>query len=315
MNARTGVRGDFRFTGLSGAMARLRVTRIGYQAMIAEVPVGGRTPTEIKLTEMVVRLDELVVTGTAGEAQKRTLGNTVGSVPVANTVAITGAPRRIQDMLSVNVPGVRVTRSSGTIGAGGITRIRGSGSLSLSNEPLIYIDGIRVNNQSSATSLAFRGYDSPSRINDVNPEEIESIEILKGPSAATIYGTEASNGVIQIISKRGRAGRPTYDIHGDAGANWLMNPDGRYPSNFYYDKRDGQIHEFDVLKYNQERFAATGDTIFRSPFSTGTPLAVGAALSGGSDQLRYYVNADFLRDEGSVDYNWQNKYNGRANVS
>src|SRR5262245_57088856 len=118
-SARTGVRGDFRFTGLSGATAKLRITRIGYQAMNAEIPVGSKTPTEIKLTEMVVRLDELVVTGTPGEAQKRTLGNAVGNVQVANTLTIAGTPRRIQDMLSVNVPGVRITRSSGTIGAGG----------------------------------------------------------------------------------------------------------------------------------------------------------------------------------------------------
>lgn len=304
--ARTGVRGDFRITGLSGATARLRITRIGYQAASAEAPVGG-APIQIQLTEMVVKLDELVVTGTAGEAQKRTLGNAIGNVDVASTLAIAGPPAKIQDLLSVNVPGVRVIRASGAVGSGGVTRIRGSGSLSLSNEPLVYIDGVRVNNQAAATSLAFRGQEAPSRINDINPEEIESIEVLKGPSAATIYGTEASNGVIQIITKRGKAGRPTFDVHADAGAAWIMDPDGRYPSNYYY-SRAGTVEEFDVLKFNKERG-------FPDVFRTGTPMAAGASLSGGSEQLRYYFSADFNRDEGPVDYNWQNKYAGRANLT
>src|SRR5207249_8201207 len=161
---------------------------------------------------------------TAGEQQKRTLGNDIGRVAVAEVVQI-APPAKLQDMLSVNVPGVRITRPSGAVGTGGITRIRGSGSLSLSNEPLIYIDGIRTNNQAAAFSLAFNGaQEQPSRVNDLVPEEIESIEILKGPSAATIYGTEASNDVIQIFTKRGRAGRPTIQLQSDAGPAWLSNP-------------------------------------------------------------------------------------------
>ena len=208
----------------------------------------------------------------------------------------------------MNIPGVRVTRSSGATGAGGITRIRGAGSLSLSNEPLVYIDGVRVSNQANAPSAAIRGFDAPSRINDVNPEEIESIEVLKGPSAATIYGTEASNGVIQIITKRGRTSRPTFEVHGDAGAAWLMDPDGRYPSNYYISRIDGAIKEFDVLRFNKDRG-------FGSPFSTGVPVGAGASLSGGTDALRYFFSTEFNRDEGAVDYNWQNKYTGRANVS
>jgi TonB-linked SusC/RagA family outer membrane protein len=312
---RTGVRGDFRLTGLSGTTVRLRVTRIGYQAVTAESPVGG-APIEIKLVEMVVKLDELVVTGTPGEAQKRTLGNVIGNVDVAGTALVAGPPSKIQNLLSVNVPGVRIDRSSGAIGAGGRTRIRGSGSLSLSNEPLVYVDGVRVDNRAATPSYAFVGYDTPSRVNDLNPEEIESIEVLKGPSAATIYGTEASNGVIQIITKRGRAGRPTFDVHADAGANWIMNPDGRYPSNYYYSQVDQEVKEFDVLKFNKDKLQQFPDsTIFRSPFSMGTPFSGGASLSGGSDQLRYYFNADFARDEGAVHYNWQNKMNGRANLT
>src|SRR5207245_2734638 len=155
----------------------------------------------------------------------------------------------------VNVPGVRVIRASGEVGAGGVTRIRGSGSLSLSNEPLIYVDGVRVNNNSTAPSEAYNGWSTPSRVNDLNPEEIESIEVLKGPSAASVVG-----------------GCPQPD-HQD------------------------------------------GDRCKTGIFSTGHPLASGASVSGGTDQLRYYFAADFNRDEGYLDYNYQNKYNGRANLT
>lgn len=307
LTARTGTRGEFRLQDVAGASVRLRVTRIGYQASVTEATTRG-APIQIKLTELVVKLDELVVTGTVQEATRRSLGNAIGQVQVANTIALAGSPAKLQDMLSVNVPGVRIVRASGAIGTGGTTRIRGSGSLSLSNEPLLYVDGVRVNNQAATRSLGFNGQESPSRINDLNPEEIESIEVLKGPSAATIYGTEASNGVIQIITKRGRGGRPTYEAHVDAGANWISNPWDRYPKNYYVSRVDNSIKVFDVQRFRQSRG-------FPDIFSTGTPLAAGASISGGSDQLRYFFSGDYNRDEGPVDYNWQNKQAIRSNLS
>jgi TonB-dependent SusC/RagA subfamily outer membrane receptor len=229
--ARTGTRGEFRLINVPGSTARLRATRIGYRAATMDAAVG-EAAVRLELTEMSVQLDAVVVTGTAGEAQARTLGNAVGRLDVSNSLALVGPPAKLQDVLSSSVPGVRIMRASGNIGSGGTTRIRGTGSLSLSNEPLIYIDGVRSNNQAAVFSYGFAGgQESPSRINDLDPEEIESIEVLKGPSAATIYGTEASNGVIQIITKRGRAGRPTIDSHFSAGAAWLSDPENRYPAN------------------------------------------------------------------------------------
>jgi TonB-dependent SusC/RagA subfamily outer membrane receptor len=305
ITARSGTRGEFRLTGASGASVQLTVTRIGYQQAKATATVDGAA-IRVFMNPLVVKLDELVVTGTTGEQQQRTLGNAIGRVAVSDNIVV-APPAKLQDLLSVNVPGVRVINASGEVGAGGTTRIRGSASLSLSNEPLVYVDGVRVNNTGAAPSAAFQGWSSPSRINDLNPEEIESIEVLKGPSAATIYGTEASNGVIQIITKRGRAGRPTIEVHSDVGANWLKNPEGRYPAN-YYIGRDGAVHEFNVLRFRD----STG---LPAIFSTGRPVGVGGSISGGNDQLRYYFSGDFNRDVGYLDYNWQNKYSGRANLS
>src|SRR5213592_154054 len=179
--ARSGTRGEFLLINVPGTTARLRITRIGYQIATIDAGVGDRT-VRVPLTELAVKLDAVVVTGTAGGAQTRALGNAVGDVDVAKTLELSGHPAKLQDMLSASVPGVRIMRASGGVGSGGTTRIRGSGSLSLSNEPLIYIDGVRSNNQAAVRSYGFNGQESPSRINDLDPEEIESIEVLKGPS-------------------------------------------------------------------------------------------------------------------------------------
>ena len=115
--------------------------------------------------------------------------------------------------------------AGGDVGSGGNTRIRGASSMTLSSEPLIYIDGVRVNNAAAdAGGFPGVGVDSrypPSRINDISPDEIESIEIAKGPAAATLYGTEASNGVINILTKRGSRGQPTVTYQVNTGANWV----------------------------------------------------------------------------------------------
>ncbi len=309
--ARSGTRGDFRLSNVPGSTARLHFARIGYQAAAVDARVGDLA-VRVKMTVLIVKLDVVVVTGTAGETQTRTLGNAVGHLDVTTTLALTGRPAKIQDMLSASVPGVRIMKASGGVGTGGTTRIRGSGSLSLSNEPLIYIDGVRSNNQAAVRSFGFNGQESPSRINDLNPEEIESVEVLKGPSAATIYGTEASNGVIQIITKRGRAGRPTIDVHSDAGAAWLANPENRYPTNFYLRRGGDYRNPDDIKEFNVQTFQTARG--FPKIFSTGKPRGAGASISGGTDQIRYFFSGDYNRDEGAVDYNWQNKFSNRANL-
>ena len=115
-------------------------------------------------------------------------------------------------------------KSSGTTGTGTRIRIRGSNSISLSNEPLYYLDGIRLESASSSTTLNIGGFSDrscnqgPSRINDIHPDDIESIEIVKGPAAATLYGIQASNGVVRITTKHGTAGPPRWNLFSEVGA-------------------------------------------------------------------------------------------------
>lgn len=212
VGATTDAQGRFTITNVSGEQVALRVVSVGYAEAVDTVRAGA-LDVVIELEPTALALDAIIVTGTVGETQARTLGNSVGVVAAAARDEI--APvRDVQTMLQGAVPGVRLLRASGEVGAGGAIRIRGAGSMSLVAEPLLYVDGVRVNN--SASDGGGVGSDAgqpPSRINDINPDDIESIEVIKGPAAATLYGTEASNGVIQIITKRGRAGPPAVNVY------------------------------------------------------------------------------------------------------
>src|SRR5205085_6513120 len=131
--------------------------------------------------------------------------------------------------------------------------------------------------------------------------------LLKGPSAATLYGTEASNGVIQIITKRGAAGRPTWSTELRAGANWLPSPEKLYEGVYYRDANN-VVQHLNLIKNDEARG-------FGSPFSTGHPVGGGMSLQAGTEAIRYFFSGNYDRDEGIVSYNWQNKLNGTSNLS
>jgi TonB-linked SusC/RagA family outer membrane protein len=306
ISARSNPQGRFTLTGLAGNQISVTVTRIGYQPLTRTVTVGDQEAS-IALVETILKLDELVVTGTAAETQKRSLGNAVGVLDVGATQQVAPS-KQLQEALSVAVPGVQIQRASGQLGSGGATRIRGVGSLSLSAEPIVFIDGVRADNTAGSNSIGFAGGgDRPSRINDIDPNDIESIQVLKGPSAATLYGTEASNGVIQIITKRGAAGRPSWSAELRAGANWLRGPEKVYEGVYYRDVND-QVQKLNLIE-NDKRLG------LRGPFSTGTPVGGNLSVAGGSDVVRYFFSGSYDRDEGIVDYNWQNKLNTMGNLS
>ena len=306
LTAHSNTNGQFTLLGLTGTTVSLVVTHLGHQPATVSANVGA-TNVRILLSRTTLRLDELVITGQAGNTEVRALGNAVGVVDMAAS-QLTAPSKGVQEALSVSVPGLQIQRASGQLGTGGVTRIRGVSSLSLSSEPIIFIDGVRADNTAGSNSVGFQGGgDRPSRINDIDPNDIESIQVLKGPSAATLYGTEASNGVIQIITKRGSAGRPTWLAELRAGANWLPSPEDKYPDVWYKDA-NGAIQHVNLIKNDEARG-------FGSPFSTGKPVGGTGSVSGGTDAIRYFFSGSYDRDEGIVDYNWQNKLNGTANLS
>lgn len=305
LGAVTDSRGRFRIEDVTGPQVTLRVQLIGYRPVERSVSVGS-TDLRFSLTQRAVQLEELVVTGTPGETQARAIGNSVSNVDAADAVE-KGSPQDIQGLLSGKVAGVAIQPGSGNLGTGGVTRVRGLSTLSLTNEPLIYIDGVRINNE-PRSGPSIRGGQQVSRINDIPPESIESIEIIKGPAASTLYGTEASNGVIQIITKKGTEGAPQFNLRVKQGANWLMNPDERLPTNYALDPGTGELLSLDLVARAEDE----GNPIF----TTGHAQSFDGSLNGGFEEgFSYYMSAGFDDETGMLDYNWRKRLNGRLNLS
>ncbi|MBI4421006.1 MAG: TonB-dependent receptor plug domain-containing protein, partial [Gemmatimonadetes bacterium] len=256
------------------------------------------------MAETAVALDEIVVTGTPGAVEARTVGNALTRTAVAAVLQATPVVN-VQEVLATRVPGVMIMSTQGVVGTGSVARIRGVSSLFLPNDPLLYVDGVRVDNNTRAGPY-IRGGSQVSRLSDLSPEEIESVEVIKGPAAGTLYGTEASRGVIQILTRRGVQGPPRFGITVRHGANWFRNPEGRLNWAFTRNAA-GQLDSVNLY----QREADAGQPIFR----TGRPQAYNINLSGGTPVVRYYASAGFDRDEGVVSYDWRNRLSTRANLT
>jgi len=302
--------GRFRFPGVVGAQANVDVAAIGYRPTTTVVRVGDEA-VRIVLSEVAVNLDEVIVTGTAGAAQKREIGNAVTSVDVGDVVSV--APvRNVEQVLTGRAAGVVVSSATGTAGSGSRILIRGPASLSFDGNPIIYVDGVRVNNDvlrgppGQAAVGPIRAA-AVSRINDFAPDQIESIEVIKGPAAATLYGTEASNGVIQIITKKGRAGRPILNTRVKEGTSSITDPERRFPWRYSKNPTTGVVDSMNSFVDAR----AFGLALAR----TGWLQGYGADLAGGTDAARYNIGGDFDREEGTMPNNLVNRFTGHANVT
>jgi TonB-linked SusC/RagA family outer membrane protein len=298
--------GRFRITGVTGTQVTLQARRIGYRTATQSVRVGAMD-IQFTLSEAAVSLEEVVVTGTAtGTERRREIGNAVSTIQTAEIVE-QAAPRNMQQLLNGRVPGVFVAPASGMVGSGQRIRIRGQNTFSLPADPLIYIDGVRVNNEAE-TGISIQAFGSGvvSRMNDINPEDIETIEILKGPAAATLYGTEAARGVINIITKKGSRGGTTYGLTVRQGAQWFPNPEGTLPVNYWRNPTTGQIESINIYALEKAR----GNDIFR----TGRLQGYTGSVSGGVNTVRYFVSGDVDNDQGIDPTNDRAQFSGRANV-
>jgi TonB-linked SusC/RagA family outer membrane protein len=296
--------GRFRITSPTGPQVTLEVRRIGFRPAQQQATVGG-DPVTIVLQERSVELAEVTVTGTAGAVQKKELGNTVATINAAELTRETQV-NSLQQLINGRAAGVVIQPASGAVGGGARVRVRGSASLSLSNEPLLYVDGVRVNNTTSGPANQGFGSGVISRFNDINPDDIESIEIIKGPAAATLYGTEASNGVIQIITKRGAQGPARWNLTVRQGQNFFRDPEGRIDENWMRDDA-GNLVTFNIVE--QE------DRAGRPIFTNGWLQEYDLSVSGGTDRARYFAAGNWQRDEGVEPSNLQKRGGGRLNLS
>jgi len=312
----TDVRGSYRITGIRPGPVTLQVRRIGYRTVeLRVVLIAGQTYTgDVQLQTSVVALDEVVVTGTAGELKRRAQAATVSDINVADIVPV--APvTTVAQVLQSRVPGISVLGAAGTAGTSTQIRVRGASSISLSNEPLLYVDGIRV--ASGASASFFTGGQAYDRINEIDPEDIESIEMVKGPAAATLYGADASTGVIQIITKRGRVGAGRFsqnllvDYH---SVSRTFEP----PNNY------GLCTAALVASTSRNplcRGQAAGTMVSDNPllregaFRQGKLLSAGWNGRGGGQNYGYFTSVNAETQDGIFPNNEFDRYSGRINFN
>lgn len=320
--ASTSADGRYTLRGVPAGTNEVRVIRVGYveQKKAVAVPAGGSATLDFSMAQTVIKLAEIVTTVT-GEQRKAEIGHSITTLgDVANNVE-TKPVTSLQDLMVAKASGVSVLPGNMT-GSAPVIRIRGTNSLSLNNDPIYVLDGVRL----SAGTLGMNtGGTQASFLNTLNPEEIEDIEIVKGPSAATLYGTDAANGVVVITTKRGRAGSTRWTWHGESGlvqdrndyltqyANWghcvgtgctaaeLSAPIRCMLQTISYGIRvDAQGNATakcvsdSVTSYNVLKTPGV------TPLANGHRDQYGMQVSGGTEQVRYFVSGDLENEIGPL---------------
>src|SRR5688572_15426123 len=198
--------GRFRITNVPISARELVARGLGYKPSSAAFTLSPNETATVALSMTIsaVELDAIVITGSAGDLRLRAAGHGVTRVNTSEIVD-RSAVANLAEILQARTPGLAIMPGGGSVGTASNYRLRGAGSLFASNSPTIYVDGVRVNSRSQGNYNA--SGQATSALDAINPADIESIEVIKGPAAATLYGAEAAAGVIQILTKKGRPGR------------------------------------------------------------------------------------------------------------
>ena len=276
----------------------LDVSYTGYSKQSQAVSVGSSDLSQdLQLTFSASELDEIVVTGTGAPVAKKQLGNSIGSISAASLEQL--PINSFSDILAGREPGIVAFPSGGLTGEGAQIRIRGNASLSQLNEPIVIVDGIRVDRGGGFGGgfVGSGGGGSSSRLDDINPESIERVEILKGASAATLFGTEASNGVIQIFTKKGRTGAPKFGFKATQG--FITYPKGAVPDNTGWTSSSSRATELTgLLGYSVAPYQLLSFNAMEDLYETGIQNTVTADVSGGTEKITYFSSARYSYTDG-----------------
>jgi TonB-linked SusC/RagA family outer membrane protein len=301
IGALTNAEGRATLRGVPLGAQTVRVLRVGYAEVKQAIRVvaGEEATVDIRMSPVAVDLSPVVITATGTQLRKE-VGNAVSTINVARTVEVSPITT-VSDLLAARTSNLVVTTGTQT-GAGSRTRIRGVASMSLSNEPIFIIDGVRMTADVGSFSQ-FTGGAQPSRISDINPDEIENIEIVKGPSAAALYGTAAANGVVLISTKRGRAGASRWTTYAEVGR---LDDRNTYPTAYTLFGKATPTSTTE-LGFNQCNLQRVGrgtcfvdsvaalnlfDNDSLTPLGTGSRYQAGAQLSGGTETVRYFISGE-----------------------
>lgn len=313
--AQSDANGVFIISAVPAGEHRVRVIRLGYEAVTLPVTVAaGDTATiEVRMSPTAVQLSQVIVSATGQEVRAREQGTAVSAISV-DTVQLAAVPN-FSNLLQGRAAGVSIIQSGGTTGSGATVRIRGSNSLSLSNEPLLVIDGIRINSEPTSSTIGVGGQ-QVSRLNDLNPEEIESIEILKGPAASALYGTAAANGVIQVRTKRGQSGAPRWNAWVQAGSiDQVWDIPDNYAAIIGGEKVPFALLGGDVGRDDIEGLASFNPLAHSGVFRTGLRQSYGLSVSGGSNVATYFVSGEIEDESGIYNHNNLDRISLRANIN
>ena len=336
--------GNFEISVSDGAS--LEISYTGYFTQTIEV--GNQSSFDILMEEDTEQLDEVVVTSLGFTEKRDKLGSTY-------SVVSTGAVQRsgeatFANALSAKAAGLSVTRSSGDPGAGSRIRIRGANTILGSSEPLIIVDGSPLN--SSITKIVNGGSSSSgavnfgSRLNDINPADIASVQVLKGASAAALWGSRAANGVIVITTKEGQSGKakitfsttysfdeiseriPRQSVWGQ-GQNGIYSPtkaeswgdyipdraggaDAVNTSGGFFTSQNGNVYYPITTKNSRETYIEEN---FNAAFQTGTFIQNDLNISGGNDKNTYFFSLTNLQQEGIIRGSTYDRTNIRFNYN
>ena len=292
LGAQAGADGSYLIARVPAGPATIRARAIGYESIERTVTLAaGQTLTvDFIIKTSPVSLDQVVVTGTAGSARKREIGNSISQVSTADLPEV---PTNVSNLLAGRVAGVQISGGTGNAGSGSAIRLRGATSLALSNQPLIYVDGVRTRSDEYPRNGIFQGatqrgansYGSP--LNDINPDDIERIEVVKGAAATTLFGTDAAAGVIQIFTKRGSGGAPKWTTQFNSGFARL-----------------------------QKFGAGDAPLLYMDPFlRNGGRAGVQAQVAGGTqNNVKYLFSFGADNTNGVLQLDTERKYQLRANV-
>ena len=297
---------------------------IGFGIQTADVTVAADqvAVADFALTQQAISMDELVVTGTAGRTQQRSVGNSVTRVRTAQITEV--APiQNVKELLMARAPGLSLLQHGGEAGAGARIRIRGASSITAGNDPVVYVDGVRIESGAFGNYGASGGtVQSTSPLSAINPNDIESIEVIKGPAASTLYGAEAAGGVIQIITKKGRPGiqgmQWTAQMeYGQTDWGVVDTPTNYWLCTDFHIDRPASYPGCSQFSKDQplEERLKSGSPVRDDPnaLRTGNLLGVNVSARGGGDAYNYFISFENASEEGVFYNNFDKRTGGRGN--
>ncbi len=313
--------GRFIILNVPAGTHEVRAERIGLGAETQSVTVGADQAVELnfQLSTQALGLDEIVVTGTAGAARRREVGSTVNQI---NVSALNERPTDVTKLLQAVAPGVEVTQGGGGAGQGSKIRLRGANTLSNGGDPIIYVDGVRMmtgafQNRAAKDQSNRAANVTQSPLDMINPNDIERIEVIKGSAATTLYGTEASNGVIQIFTKKGSSGAPVWSLETLQGTAWSQRfgfgdlKSGRVVSGQFREFAGGGTSKFIYM----EPWICTGPFQCGQYQPTAWTQSYSASVRGGGQNLQYFSSGEYFDDHGNTPNDYLDRWAARGNFT